>query len=1173
MDHTSESSIAPSWLDHPIITSIPRIKVETLLISVILILAVISRFAILGERVMSHDEINHVIPSFELATGKGYIHSPITHGPVQFHLIALSYFLFGDNDFSSRVPSALFSIATVAFVIFAFRRYLGRIGSILGGLLFLISPYLLYYGRYARNEAFVALYGVITLYIVLRYLEKGGNAPLLILSAVTVLQFATKETAYIYTAQLLIFLAFLFMDRIARAHWPSETQRRSFLLFSSGALILLLLTLSLAAWNAIVNKDAPPPPPGSGLSPIEMIELGGVLIALTLGIFAVVILLRSIGWNTLKQERSFDMLILVGSLILPLLVAFPVKIIGTLIGQDWNPLDYTPPGITRTAIFLVLLTVISFVIGFLWRPKLWLANFALFYGIFIVFYTTIFTNGFGFFTGIVGSLGYWLEQQGVHRGEQPFYYYALIQIPLYEFLALAGTLLAVYFGARYNRFSAFAGRWLSRDNPPSEEIIAAGRSDSLENEPGDSEGDVAAHIGLEPTPPVEKREALSEPVFSQTQPLPVLALLVFWSLTSLLAYTAAGEKMPWLTVHIAMPMLLTAAWGFGFLVETTPWGKLKENTSWLALILLPVFLFSLGGVLGSLGGAQPPFQGNSLEQLQVTTTFIFSVTAVVLSGWGIARLLRDWRQREILRLFIAGAGVFLAVLTARTAATASYINYDNAKEFLVYAHAARGPKDILAQVEEISRRTTMGKNIQVAYDNDANYPYWWYFRDYPNKRYFTDNVTRDFRDLPIIIAGEKNWGKIESITRGNFTSFEYMRLWWPMQDYYNLTWERVWAALSKPEMRAALFKIWRDRDYSDYARLTNNPNLTLETWQPNQRMRMYIRNDIIAQIWNYGAAPAIAAPEFVDPYQEGMQLLMPEQVVGQPGSDPGQFQAPRGIAFAPDGSFYVADSRNHRIQHFAPDGTFLNMWGSYGDAVNNEAPGGAFNEPWGVAVAEDGSVFVADTWNHRIQKFSPDGQFITMWGFFGQGVAPEAFWGPRDLAFDSEGRLYVTDTGNKRIAVFNQDGSFVTDFGTPGIDPGQFDEQVGIAITQDNEIYITDTWNQRIQVFALDPVTGLARVQRTWEISGWFGQSLENKPYIAVDNQGNVYITDPEGYRVLQFTEEGQFVRGWGDFSTAIDGFGLPSGIEVDANGNVWVSDAANNWLLRFTLPVQAEQP
>ena len=86
---------------------------------------------------MSHDEVNHVVPSYDLYQGRGYRHDPVTHGPFQFHIVALSYFLFGDNDFSSRIPAATFSVAAIAFVLFAFRRYLGRSGALIAGLLVL----------------------------------------------------------------------------------------------------------------------------------------------------------------------------------------------------------------------------------------------------------------------------------------------------------------------------------------------------------------------------------------------------------------------------------------------------------------------------------------------------------------------------------------------------------------------------------------------------------------------------------------------------------------------------------------------------------------------------------------------------------------------------------------------------------------------------------------------------------------------------------------------------------------------------------------------------------------------------------------------------------------------------------------------------------------------------
>jgi sugar lactone lactonase YvrE len=111
------------------------------------------------------------------------------------------------------------------------------------------------------------------------------------------------------------------------------------------------------------------------------------------------------------------------------------------------------------------------------------------------------------------------------------------------------------------------------------------------------------------------------------------------------------------------------------------------------------------------------------------------------------------------------------------------------------------------------------------------------------------------------------------------------------------------------------------------------------------------------------------------------------------------------VARAPDGTLYVADTGNHRIQHLAANGTVLDTWGSFASLDQGEAPGGTFNEPWGIAVAPDGTVYVADTWNHRIQHFAADGRFLGMWGTFGQAETQTAFWGHRDVAVDATGRV------------------------------------------------------------------------------------------------------------------------------------------------------------------------
>ncbi|NUM46392.1 MAG: SMP-30/gluconolactonase/LRE family protein, partial [Anaerolineales bacterium] len=822
--------------------------------------------------------------------------------------------------------------------------------------------------------------------------------------------------------------------------------------------------------------------------------------------------------ENIRKERTFDLLIILGTMVLPQLTAFPVKVFGG------TPTDYTTSGIIRSALVLGPLVAITIGIGVWWNSRVWLTSAALFYGIFVVTYTTVFTNGQGFFTGIVGSLGYWLEQQGVQRGSQPWYYYLLVQIPVYEYLTALGTLLALGLGIR---------RWMGVSS-------SSGSAPRAEDTGAEPEGEEAA-----------------------------LPLFGFWVLTSTLAYTIAGEKMPWLTFHIALPMILVTGWALGQVIEKVNWRSFAEKRGWVGVGLLLVFVPAFVSVLVSLTGTTPPFQGSELAQLQATSTFLTAIVTAALSGWGLFMVLRDWQVGQTVRVIVLVFFAFLGVLTTRTAFVATYINYDNANEYLVYAHSNTPVKTIMDQVEDISLRMYGDLSMPVAYDDDVSWPFSWYLRNYSNQRYYQANPTRDLRDVPVIIVGDNNFAKIEPVVGQAYYQLDYIRMVWPDQGYFNLTGERIQNALTDPQWRQALFNIWWNRDYKLYSELSNL-DLTLDKWRPADLMRMYVRKDVAAKLWNYGLA---ASPDalIADPYEgKGIELL-PDIAFGSPGTAPGQFNHPRNLTVAPDGTIFVADADNHRIQHLNPDGSVIATWGTYADVLQGSAPPGTMNQPWDVALSPDGKfLYVADTWNHRIQKYTVEGEFVTMWGVFGQAETPDAFWGPRDVTVDANGNVYVTDTGNKRIVVFTDAGVVLGEFGEEGFEPGMFYEPVGLALNPVNGyLYVADTWNQRMQILTPDPQNMFIYLPlKSWDINGWFGQSLENKPYIAVDGErGRLLVADPESYRILEFTVEGEFVRYWGDYSADTNGFGLVSGVAFDPDGGVWVSDGANNRLLHFTLP------
>jgi sugar lactone lactonase YvrE len=647
-------------------------------------------------------------------------------------------------------------------------------------------------------------------------------------------------------------------------------------------------------------------------------------------------------------------------------------------------------------------------------------------------------------------------------------------------------------------------------------------------------------------------------------------------------------------------MILITGWALGRLIDTTNWIKLKEQRVLLTLAALAIFIVGIMGMILALNGSTPPFQGKELTQLQATSTFLLPMFAAILSAVGVVYLFREWTFQEVRHIFILVFFAFLAVLTSRAAFRASYITYDQATEFLVYAHGATGIKEVIAQAKEISERTTGGSGVALAYDASApdtgvSWPFVWYLRDFTQQTSF-DQPTRSLRESVVVIVDEKNFDKIEPALGPGYYRIDYIRMWWPMQDYFNLSYDRdenqpfpedyackgivgflklakskdytpFCEAFTNPAIRAGVIQIWLDRDYTKYAEAKGRTDLTLTTWNPADKMRLYIRKDVASQIWNYGVAPTVLET-MKDPTEGKYISLAADFILNTPLENPIGFNAPRSLAFAKNGTVYVADSRNHRILHMDMEGKVLHEWGTFADGVETQIGAGTFNEPWGIALAPDGSVYVTDTWNHRIEKFTSTGKFITAWGIFGQGETPDSFYGPRGLAVDAEGRVYVTDTGNKRIAVFDEDGKFITEFGSAGFDPGQFDEPVGIAIDKNGKVYVVDTWNQRIQTFTpIETEGALSFVpDKQWDVYGWFGQSLDNKPFITVNDALHVFISDPDGYRVMEFDQNGALVRTWDDLESEIS-LGSPSGIAIDNDGHVWVTDSTNNRLRRYTLP------
>lgn len=1112
---------------------------ERVALGVILLLAVFSRFYILGDRVMSHDEALHTKFSWYLYSGSGYRHNPMMHGPLLFHMTALNYFLFGVNDFVARIFPAALGVLLVLSP-FLFRRWLGRGGALIASLMLLISPAISYYNRYIRHDTPNMLMAVLLLWAILKYLEEGRSRWLYAIGAFFALLYTTKETCYIYTLIYFVLLVIPFILNVLRTRWARPNLLVPFL-----ALVVVLLVCvgvyGLALTQGEVVEQALDANTRVAKTIIPWWGNVALYLALVLVIGDVVVAYFGVGEATLRRMRLFDVLMLVGTLTLPLGSAFLIQLAGVDMMNLYSALTtgslsgIDGASLTITAFFIAGTLALAAALGWWWGQRRWLTAALIAGTIFTVLYTTIFTNPVGLLSGLVGSLAYWMAQQGVQRGTQPGYYYLLL-MPLYEYLPLVFSLLGAGTLAVGGLRRLFAGRPASTPDT----------------------GTAEAPAGTEAAA-VESWVDSGTPFVTRFFPLFALG----WTALAWIAYTYAGEKMPWLTVHIALPSIFLAAWFLGRVAEGVDWRTWWKQQGWVLAVALPLLAVGVTVFVDAAGRARTALSGGlatagpALAQLdplfQAVGGFLGAAAALAAVVWA-------WRRvgnRPALRVVVLTLAAFLALLTVRTMTMFNYVTYDLATEFLVYAHGAPDVKIALRQIEDVSWRTTGSpRDVKVAYGEREYTIFSWYLHDFPNAYYYgqmPDPV--QLRESPVVIAGSPQWAAVEAILGDDYQYFSYKFLWWPLEDYRDLTWQRIKNALTKPDLRQALWDIAWKRDYRRYAQVKGR-TITLQQWPYRDEFRLYVRRDLAEQIWGYrlgstgAATPIPQATPLGDPYAGADFLLTPAVTISLPGA------TPRDVAAAPDGSLYVTDTQGQRIWHVSRQGAVLNSWGGEGSGP------GQFREPWGVVVDAEGNVYVADTWNHRIQKFSARGEYLSSWGALGQfnrgDINGEGlFYGPRALAVGSDGYLYVTDTGNKRVQVFDRDGHFLWEFGGAGRDPGELHEPVGLAFNSRGEVVLADSWNLRMQVLLR---TGVPVYQ--WSVPVWSVENSEDKPYVAVDAADRVFVSDSSHGRVLIFDAQGVALGTLG----MNRGLQFPAGLALTADGQLFVADPHAGTVVGFTL-------
>jgi sugar lactone lactonase YvrE len=317
-----------------------------------------------------------------------------------------------------------------------------------------------------------------------------------------------------------------------------------------------------------------------------------------------------------------------------------------------------------------------------------------------------------------------------------------------------------------------------------------------------------------------------------------------------------------------------------------------------------------------------------------------------------------------------------------------------------------------------------------------------------------------------------------------------------------------------------------------------------------------------------------------------------------------RFTNPNGVAVDASGNLFVVDFGNQRIRKISPAGVVTTLAGGTIGFQDGTGAAARFNSPSGLTVDANGNVFVVDFGNQRIRKITADGVVTTLAGSGadgfqdGRGASAQFAFGrsyvasisqsllnpirldqrylfsPTGVAADAGGNVYIADFGNHRIRKITPDG-IVTTFagsGAEGFKDGngaaaQFTNPSGLAADASGNLYVADEGNHRIRKIGADGVvTTLAGSGTRGFRDGIGAEAQFDAPIgVAVDARGNVFVADANNNRIREITPAGVVsslaggAMGERDGNAAEARFEFPTGVAVDANGNVYVADSDNN--------------
>ncbi len=631
----------------------------------IILLGAILRFWGLGDKPLHHDESLHAyfslklmqndlenwISCFNTSNAGCYHYDPLLHGPFQFHAIAFVYQIsqwLGAPDHGVNTTTVRIAAATLGTVIvglpYFLRDYLGRIGAWLACFLLAISPSMVYFSRFAREDIYMACFTLLLVVAVGRYVHTHKMRWIIIAAAAFGLSYATKEATFLTVLIFGSFLgALLAWELGVRLPFRSRFQSRyaHYLPRTCGWITLLIYFLILAplarfffGWVRALSIYVTDPKTVNAANAYVQ-NLKNVTVAtvpwvgIVLGIFVLVILIREMLGRSVQTGR---------------------RGIAAKLDPDRQPVLDTILTMPWTHWFFALLCA--------WT-------------IFLVLFTALFTDipgGIG--NGIWQGLYYWLQQVQVARGGQPWYYYLLL-IPLYEQIGLVFGLVGV--------------------------------------------------------------------VRSLLRPTRFRLFMVYWFVGNVFIYSWAAEKMPWLMIHMTMPMMILAA--IGLEPGVVKVADLVKSRLQRRSTTGPEFVIA----------SEPP------------------VRPKVGVPVGVA-------------IFSCVLGVLLLLPTLQNIYQVTYVHYaDGPHEMMIYVQTTTDVNALMAKVNLLDQKLDGGNHqLAIGLTSDATWPLIWYLRDYPNTCLdYPQGCPATAKNIPVIIVGGDNLFGNQSLYSADYRYHQYhMRTWW-----------------------------------------------------------------------------------------------------------------------------------------------------------------------------------------------------------------------------------------------------------------------------------------------------------------------------------------------------------------------------------------------------------